>query len=543
MIPRIAHGQKITAEKLNQVIDALNAVTPASSSLPMHSSSKGSDVSVPKRPRPFYAIIRESAERPRDINGDVEDGEYEWTRVLLGGAGMVIAEGESLGSFYDMEAELLHNPAYEMNDSRKIEVGKIVRMRPDPPVIENDILATDSGGVITDDDGNPIVEEVRRGFLRRYVFAEPVGPPIVVVQTVPPEHINDSGYVTVNHMGVFDGNVVGLDTKQFDEAGGDFRGAEYTPTGVCWMVPLRETPTGSGVSRDDEKLNVLPTFARFKGLYMGQLDFDGDKRPLYSFDDELSVRQFELVGDDDWLQDPVTEFWPLSSPAVFVDQPGGPPFTVYRPVELDGATSSYNIGVGRIGVEGTAAGIGHKGSFGFCRWSRTARRWEVIDGLFKTVALGVADADIDQDDRGQVMLHWKKLTPGTPFDGVVSSTMLVEAFNYTDEFIRDGSRVTMAFDRQENLWFILGVQYPVHVEKTSGPEIAEIGQLEFDDSAPGGADPVGIYFFLSAPPGNFHRVEVSALHEGAGSGGAPLDMNAPGRTLTIVNGMISAIGP
>ena len=131
MIPRIAHGQTVTPEVVNRLIDALNAVTPARSSLPMNASSKGQDLSVPKRPRSFYAIIRESEERPRDIDGEVPDGEYEWTRVMLSGeSGFTVADGEEMGSFYDVENDHLHNPAYELNDARKVPVGAIVRMRP-----------------------------------------------------------------------------------------------------------------------------------------------------------------------------------------------------------------------------------------------------------------------------------------------------------------------------------------------------------------------------------------------------------------------------
>ncbi len=534
MIPRIAHGQKITPEKLNQVIDALNAMKPAASSLPMNASSKGQDLSVPKRPRSFYAVIKESQDRKRNDNGGVKDGEYEWARVQLlspgrllddegeprdgeGDPGFVEAQGEAMGSFYDVEADLLYNPAYELNNRHKVKVGSIVKMWPVQPVFENDTLASDG-----------TVEEAKRGFLRRYVFAEPRGAAVEVVQTVPPEESEeDLDWVQANHMGVFDGVTVSLDpTQQDDDFLGDLRGAEYKPTGKCWMLPLRETLPE--YADTEEKLEVLPIFTRFKGLYMGELDFDGDKRPLYSFDDEVSVRQFEL--NQDWLQNP-DETWPLSRRAVFVDQP--PSFTtfdLYRAVELDGATSSYFVGVGRLGVED------HKGSFGFCRWSRTARRWEWIEGCFKTIAMGVAQENINQGARGTVELMWKDLTVPA---AVIGSGMDVKAFNALDELIRDESQVTMAFDRQENLWFIVAVRYPVHVSATAAGGIAEIGQLEFDDTPPGAGD-TGIYFILDdgGPPPNFHRVEVAAVSQGHNGG---VDPDVPGITMNFVNGLLKNV--
>jgi len=188
--------------------------------------------------------------------------------------------------------------------------------------------------------------------------------------------------------------------------------------------------------------------------------------------------------------------------------------------------------VGRKGDADT----GHKGSFGFCRWSRTAKRWEWIEGCFKTVAFGVADA-ILLGDRGTVRLWWKELTaagaPVVPQD----SGMDVEALNYTDEHIRAGSHVTMSFDRQENLWLILGVQYPVHLETTDGL-IAELGHAEFDDTDPGVGN-AGAFFDIALVAGDEHNVTIGI--DTRGQSVASQDMNAAGLKMTFQNGLLVSL--
>lgn len=151
MITRLAPGEEITRDRVNQLIDGLNAVRPAPSSLPMEQTTAGTRISVPRRPREFYAILKETFERPRDyLTGDVKGGEYEWARVLLSPDGkMAELEAETLGSYYDLSTGFLYNPAYELNGNGKVPIGTIVRMRPDTPIQDDE-----------------------RGFLRRYVFGE-----------------------------------------------------------------------------------------------------------------------------------------------------------------------------------------------------------------------------------------------------------------------------------------------------------------------------------------------------------------------------------
>lgn len=601
MIPRFAAGEEITPAKLNPIIDALNAAEAARSSLPIEQTSAGTRISVPRRPRSFYAIIKESTDRPRDLNGEVPDGEYEWVQVYLSPKeGFEEVEGRGLRSYWEVSTGFLYNPAYDLNDNRKVETGMIVRMRPVEPIGEPDVLALDDdGNPILDDDGNPVIEEKGRGFLRRYVFSPAAGAVMKMVEIQPNK---GKRYGTVNHMGVFDAKTINLDPDQ----GGDLREADYSHEAQCWVLALRETcesmtqltytppivgafipgeqleqensgATGwlfeddgtdlwihtghdspdftgnaadivtgksSGAEAtpsdvhvpqstlDEEKVNLLPSHTRFKGLLVGVLDFDGDERPLYVIDHDPGIRQFVLL--EDWVQN-ADETWPLHVKATFADQPEEPGFELYRPSELDNdALSAYYLGVGRKGWEG------HHGSVGFCRWSPATNRWEVIEGCFKIVALGVvteAAPGIPRDWRGEVTIYWKSPVvppaPPDPWTAAVSSTHKVEAFNFFFERMSNGTRVALAFDRQENLWMIVTCEWPVMVDGIAGaPDFEkEVGKLIFDDVVPAlGAS----YFLVTAP--NPGEVQIETRNVGDNFTHDPRTLTS----ITVVNGLVTA---
>ena len=117
-------------------------------------------------------------------------------------------------------------------------------------------------------------------------------------------------------------------------------------------------------------------------------------------------------------------------------------------------------GVGRKGE------VDHKGSFGFCRWSRSEKRWEWIEGCFKTVAFGVAGAGIAAGAVGVVDLWWMRLTGAVAGE---DSGSTVDVLNGLGKDIVANSRVSMAFDRMENLWFVTGVEHPDGL--TVGPQV------------------------------------------------------------------------
>jgi hypothetical protein len=226
---------------------------------------------------------------------------------------------------------------------------------------------------------------------------------------------------------------------------------------------------------DEEKVNLLSSFDVWKAKLLGPFDADGNlaERPLYCIDEEPYVRQFEYADTDDFVQDS-NEAWPLYFDGAFVGQPGEPLARIYMPCELGAENSSaYVYGIGRHGE------TGHKGSYGFARWSKSAKRWEMIEGCFKTVALGVAVDEIPAGTRGTVSIWWKIL--GATYTGVEDSNADVEALNWNTEKIESGSKVIMALDRQENLWVIVYVDRPVMVANDEASAYIEpIGKLTFD---------------------------------------------------------------
>lgn len=150
MIPRLQPGQELTPALVNTLIDGINSAQISSADFPIEQTTAGTRLSLPKKQEEFYAVITESPERYRVNGGEVVDGEYEWREVVLGEDGFEeIPDPEvGLGSHYDIPTRQLYNPAYELNDNRRLEVGRIVRMKPYPPI-----------------------EDPNRGFLRRYIFS------------------------------------------------------------------------------------------------------------------------------------------------------------------------------------------------------------------------------------------------------------------------------------------------------------------------------------------------------------------------------------
>lgn len=246
---------------------------------------------------------------------------------------------------------------------------------------------------------------------------------------------------------------------------GDDSGATAEPSAVS-------TPQGT---LDEEKVDLLPAWDVYKALYVGILDVSGDERPLYAIDEEPKVRQFELKedyiqNDPDAGTDP--ELWPNSVLATLIDEPGQPSITLYMPGEWETETpSAYYPGIGRVGAPG------HKGSFGVCRWNEVRKRWELIDGLFATIALGVTEEIITAGNRGDVTIWWKDL--GAVYAGLEASSMRVAALNWNTEKIELGSKVVMIFNRQENLWMIVYVDRPVMLASDEG-YLEPIGKIEFD---------------------------------------------------------------
>jgi hypothetical protein len=235
-------------------------------------------------------------------------------------------------------------------------------------------------------------------------------------------------------------------------------------------------------SLDEEKVNLLPAWDVYKGLYVGLLDVSGDERELYAVDEAPTVRQFEVI-DDDFIQN-ADESWPFKFKAELIDEPGNPEVWIYLPGEGEiDYISAYYPGLGRKGATwvGPPAG-GHKGSFGFAKWSEIRKRWEYIDGCFKIYAVGVTQEASVLGDRVTVEIYWRTLASG--FGGMEASGCQVEAFNYYYEQIESGDRVTISFDRQENLWYITDVEAPVMVEGIDSGIFEAVGKITLEDANP-----------------------------------------------------------
>ena len=480
MIPRLVPGEKITPAKLNQVIDALNAVAPARSSIPQEQTTSGTSVSVLRRPRDFYAIIEESPDRPRDLNGEVPDGEYEWAEVRLSAKEGFQEFPGSLNSYYQVSTGFLFNPAYEMNDDRKVETGIIVRMRPVEPIQEDDIVALDdAGNPILDDDGNPIIEKKGRGFLRRYVFSLSVGAVIKVVEIQPDECRR---YGTVNHMGVFDGKTVNIDPDQ----GGDLREGDWSHDAQCWVLSLRETvesmtkityaPGGvTGTFIPGEKVEQEGSGA--KGWFfedngvdtiwihtdMSSPDFDAEglikglsseavcvpdtvSVPQSTIDEEkvnllpsythfkgLLVGVLDFDGDERPLyvidEGPIIRQFEIPEDAEDFVQNADETWPLYFDAQFVDQPEAPAVRMYRGSeLDNDAAsahypGIGrkawedHHGSVGFARWSRATKRWELLEAYFKTIALAKTKDIFGPDARGTVEIWWKNpVLPPAPPD-------------------------------------------------------------------------------------------------------------------------------
>jgi len=265
-----------------------------------------------------------------------------------------------------------------------------------------------------------------------------------------------------------------------EEGSADFE-AEGTPgdrtiTGAT-SGATAESTTATVVTGtlDEEKVNLLPAWDPYKGKLLGLLDVSGDERPLYAIDEAPPIRQFEVV-DDDFLQNG-DETWPVRFKAEFLDEPGSPPVWIYLPGEWETENvSAYYPGIGRKGA------VGHKGSFGFAKWSEVRKRWEYIEGCFKIFGVGKTKADVVAGDRVTVDLWWKVF--GGSFSGVEDSGCDIEAFNWYYEKIESGDRVVVAYDRQENLWYIVDVEAPVMIEGTDSGLFEPVGKIKLEDANP-----------------------------------------------------------
>ena len=118
--------------------------------------------------------------------------------------------------------------------------------------------------------------------------------------------------------------------------------------------------------------------------------------------------------------------------------------------------------------------------------------------------------------------------------------MTVEAMNNIGALIETGTFVTMAFDRQENLWFILAVQNPVTVLTTGSPlefpplaaTQIQIGTLFLDDEIPGSS---GIRFVVTEPGTGIAEVVIRSKGITAN-----IDPNTPGRSFNFVSGLLDS---
>jgi len=209
-------------------------------------------------------------------------------------------------------------------------------------------------------------------------------------------------------------------------------------------------------------------------------------------DAEPTLRQFEIPESaEDLLQDPTTEQWPLWFEANFVDQPGAPAVRIYRASELDNdSLSAHYLGIGRKGWPG------HHGAIGWAKWSRSTKRWEVVSGFFKTVCSAIVTeaAGIPAGPaRGTARIWWKAPT-GVPFTGLADSGADVEVFNDLTERIPVDSKIVVSYDRQENLWTVIHVQWPVMIDVVVGGAYEQVGKLIFDNT------PAGLLHFHMTNP-------------------------------------------